>query len=283
MSTLRHILKPTLFTAGVFGTCFCTVAILEHENRKNKYHYVKQWMDSANKRRFDTNQKLLKIRQRVNEWKNNLTTGEKLAAGTIFINAMVLGGWRIQSLRPMMNRFFLCHTSPKVALSPMILSCFSHAMPLHFALNMYVAYSFSNIATSLLGPEQLIGVFLAAGTFSSLTSIGLKLLRGVNQPSLGASGALLGVIAYICTVRPNTELLLFFVPVEAGNAIKLLMAVDVLGILLRWRYLDHAAHLGGAAFGIWYGKYGEEFYHKYKSRVIKNWIDFKSSNRTRSE
>lgn len=278
MSAIRLLIKPTLFTFGFSGACYCTAAIWSHENNRNRYHYLRQWADAANRRRQITDQKFLALRQRVNEWKNNLTQGEKIAAGTIFINAVVLAGWRLKSFRPVMTKFFLSHTTPtKVPLTPMVLSCFSHSMPLHFALNMYVLYSFSNFGTSLMGPEKLIALFLSAGVYSSFVSIAYKLARGISQPSLGASGALFGVIGYICTVKPETQLLVFFIPVEAGNAIKLLMATDVLGMILRWKMLDHAAHLGGAIFGIWFAKYGEQMYNENKKTIVKTWLKYKPS------
>jgi len=34
------------------------------------------------------------------------------------------------------------------------------------------------------------------------------------------------------------------------QAIKVIVAVDAAGVLLGWRFFDHAAHLGGATFGM---------------------------------
>lgn len=34
------------------------------------------------------------------------------------------------------------------------------------------------------------------------------------------------------------------------QGLKGLMALDTIGILLRWKIFDHAAHLGGALFGM---------------------------------
>lgn len=45
----------------------------------------------------------------------------------------------------------------------MVLSCFSHVSLLHLAANMYVLWSFSTSAVSLLGREQFLAVYLSAG------------------------------------------------------------------------------------------------------------------------
>lgn len=37
---------------------------------------------------------------------------------------------------------------------------------------------------------------------------------------------------------------------SAESAIKVMMVVDILGIIMGWKFFDHAAHLGGALFGM---------------------------------
>lgn len=277
MATLRLLIRPTLFTAGVCGTCLCGSAIVHYENRKRPFPTMQDWITAQTQRqRSMIETKYLKIRQNINTWKNQLSTGQKIAYGTIFLNSVVLLAWRFNTFRPVMMKYFVSQTSTtKIPLSPMILSCFSHSMPLHFAFNMYALYSFSNFATALLGPEQLVGLFISAGVVSSLTSIAHRLITKRTIPSLGASGALLGVIAYVCVARPQSELLLFFIPIAAGNAIKALMVIDIIGVIARWRYIDHAAHLGGSLFGVWYATYGEKIYYQHRRDIVNQWVKLK--------
>lgn len=206
-----------------------------------------------------------------------MTTGEKIAVGTVFINFIVLGAWHLPAVRHLLSKYFISHSTPsKIALSPMILSCFSHSMPLHFAVNMYALYSFSNISTMLLGPEQLIGMFISAGTVSSFVSIAHRLMTKKWTPSLGASGAILGVVAYVCIKQPDSRLLLFFIPIAAGNAIKAIIAFDTVGLLARWSFIDHAAHLGGTLFGVWYAMYGEQLFYKHRREIVGRWHKLRS-------
>lgn len=291
MSALGRLIKPTLFTVGICGTCFCGAAIAQHENHRSQYqfgqlarsksnHVFQQWTHRQTQPPSGLSRQFIEIRRKVNAWKNRLSTGEKIAYGTIFINLTVLGAWRINGLRPVMKKFFMSSVdTTKIALSPMILSCFSHSMPLHFAFNMYALYSFSPFANSLLGPEQLIGLFISAGTVSSLASITHRVLTKTHVPSLGASGALLGVIAYVCISRPDSGLLLFFIPIAAGNAIKGIIMLDTVGLLARWRFIDHAAHLGGSLFGVWYAMYGEKLFYTYRRVIVEKYVKFKKSTR----
>lgn len=272
MSVVRLLIKPTIYTIGVSGTCFAGAAIVHYENKKRPFPVLQDWIISQRQRTLVVH-KYNDLRQRINSWKNQLSTGQKIAGGTIFVNFLVLCAWRVPSFKPVMSRYFLSQiSSVRIPLSPMILSCFSHSMPLHFAFNMYALYSFAPFANALLGPEQLIALFLSAGAVSSLTSIAHRLATKRAIPSLGASGALLGVIAYVCIARPESELLLFFIPLSAGAAIKSIIALDFVGIMAGWKYIDHAAHLGGSLFGVWYATYGEKLYYKYRGNVVENWV-----------
>lgn len=37
---------------------------------------------------------------------------------------------------------------------------------------------------------------------------------------------------------------------SAESAIKVMMVIDIAGIFMGWKFFDHAAHLGGALFGM---------------------------------
>lgn len=63
----------------------------------------------------------------------------------------------------------------------------------------------------------------------------------------------MAVLAYACTTYPNTQLSVLFLPMmtfPAGAAIKVLMGIDLAGCIMGWKFFDHAAHLGGALFGL---------------------------------
>ncbi|XP_075235527.1 presenilins-associated rhomboid-like protein, mitochondrial [Lycorma delicatula] len=63
----------------------------------------------------------------------------------------------------------------------------------------------------------------------------------------------MAIIGYVCTAYPDTEMSLIFLPFvhfKAHHAIKAIMTLDAAGILFKWQFLDHAAHLGGAIIGM---------------------------------
>lgn len=70
--------------------------------------------------------------------------------------------------------------------------------------------------------------------------------------SLGASGALFGVLTFYFAMNPQAEVSVFFVPMTADMALQFSVALNVLGVLwglYRFTSVDWMAHLGGMAFG----------------------------------
>lgn len=115
---------------------------------------------------------------------------------------------------------------------------------------MYAFHSFARAIGDVMGPEQLTALYLASGVMASLVSHCYKVAVGSTIASVGASGAILGVVSFTCAAFPNSQLLLIVIPMSAGTAIKSIMALDTTGMLLKWSFLDHAAHLGGSLFGM---------------------------------
>ncbi|KAJ7115928.1 hypothetical protein C8R44DRAFT_832752 [Mycena epipterygia] len=83
-------------------------------------------------------------------------------------------------------------------------------------------------------------------------------------PRVGGTGALYALMTLTALGFPNAEIALFYppnysVPVQWGVTGFLLL--DVLGIFRGWKFFDHFAHLGGAAFGAVYYVYGPRFWN----------------------
>lgn len=119
-----------------------------------------------------------------------------------------------------------------------------------------IAFQYSHLANSL-SPENLQAV-LSEGTalfkqgqgFTDPDMLKLQLL--LNTPTVGASGAIFGVLLAFGVLFPNTQLLLLIppMPIKAKwlvlgyGAIELYLALTQPG-----SNIAHAAHLGGMLFG----------------------------------
>lgn len=266
----RTLLRPLIFATCFSGCCFVGASIWQYENMRKKVHdyHVLQWFEQMPSRKRG------EIRQKMSTWWNNQTEGQKVASVIIAMNVFVFMLWRIPAIETFMVKYFLCSPAMKATCMPMFLSTFSHYSFLHMAANMYVLYSFSTTSVSLFGKEQFVALYCSAGVISSFFSHLYKVVSRSFATSLGASGALMAILSSSCVQFPDAILQVVFLPflvIPAGHAIKLLMTVDTIGLLARWKLFDHASHLGGALFGIFYLKYGREYLWNKRETLMLWW------------
>ncbi|KAM8905334.1 presenilin-associated rhomboid-like protein, mitochondrial [Spinachia spinachia] len=273
-----RLVRPLLFTVGFTGCSFGSAAIWQYESLKSRVqsYFNEMRVDWLEKLRP---QKRGDVRKEVNQWWNSLSEGQRTVTGIIAANAVVFCCWRVPSLQRSMMKYFTSNPASKAQCSPMLLSTFSHFSFFHMAANMYVLWSFSSSAVSMLGREQFMAVYLSAGVVSTFFSYACKTATGRFGPSLGASGAIMTVLAAVCTKMPEAKLAVIFLPMftfTAANALKAIIAMDTAGVVLGWKFFDHAAHLGGALFGVWYILFGHELIWKNREPFVKLWHDLRT-------
>ncbi|XP_016887409.1 presenilins-associated rhomboid-like protein, mitochondrial isoform X2 [Cynoglossus semilaevis] len=273
-----QLIKPLVFTVGFTGCSFGLAAIWQYESVKFR---VQSFFDQVHADWLEKlrPQKRGDFRKEVNRWWNSLSEGQKTVTGIIAANVLVFCCWRIPSLQPTMLKYFISTPASKALCLPMLLSTFSHYSFFHMAANMYVLWSFSSSAVSMLGREQFMALYLSAGVVSTFVSYVSKVATGRICMSVGASGAIMTILATVCTKMPEAKLAIIFLPMftfTAANALKAIVALDTAGLLLGWQFFDHAAHLGGTMFGIWYALYGHDLIWKNREPFVKVWHNFRT-------
>ncbi|CAJ0927582.1 unnamed protein product, partial [Mesorhabditis belari] len=202
--------------------------------------------------------------------------GMKCALFLVLANCTVTVLWKIPQLRAFMWRYFSNSYASRSLCSPMLLSAFSHSSLLHLGINMYVLWTFASVSIDkFLGVPQFCAMYASASVVSSLTSLMHK--SAIRSPirALGASGAILGLLAYTCCKIPEARLQIVFLPFfdfSAQSAIIGVILFDLAGLLFGFKLFDHAAHLGGALFGVAYAQYGEKLWKRY-STTIGRWLN----------
>uniref|UniRef100_A0A8D2CQP2 Presenilin-associated rhomboid-like protein, mitochondrial n=1 Tax=Sciurus vulgaris TaxID=55149 RepID=A0A8D2CQP2_SCIVU len=162
-----------------------------------------------------------------------------------------------------MMRHFTSNPVSKVLCSPELLSTFSHLSLFHMTVNMYVLWNFSSSTVNILGQEQFMAVDLSAGVISNFVSYMCVITN---------------VLVVICTKIPEGRLAIIFLQVfmfTAGNALKVIIAMDTTGMILGWKFFGDTAHLGRALFGIWYITYGHELIWKNREPLVKMWHEIR--------
>lgn len=214
--------------------------------------------------------------QGVGSWTNpeSWTAVEKHIFVFFALNTAVFLAWRVGRLQPFLTRYFTNSYASKALYLPMILSAFSHRSLIHFGLNMYVAETFlSDMLSHVTSPSHFWAFFTTAAAFSSFVSLLEKAYRKSPVRSLGASGALMAMLCYLCIKFPDMQLEVVFAPgypFKAEYAFYGIFAIDFICLLLGFKVFDHACHLGGQIFGWIYAKYGEKAIWGGYSRKVKN-------------
>ncbi|XP_061684435.1 presenilin-associated rhomboid-like protein, mitochondrial isoform X3 [Syngnathoides biaculeatus] len=273
-----RLVRPLLFTVGFTGCSFGSAAIWQYESLKSRVqNYFDElradWLERVRP------QKRGDVRKEVNHWWNSLSEGQRTVTAIMAANALVFCCWRLPWLQRSMFKYFTADPASKTTCWPMLLSTFSHVSFFHMAANMYVLWSFSGSAVSMLGREQFVAVYLSASVISTFFSYVSKMATGRFGPSLGASGAIMTILAAVCSKMPEAKLAVVFLPMftfSAANALKAIVAMDTAGLVLGWRFFDHAAHLGGAVFGIWYVFSGHELIWKNREPFVKFWHELRT-------
>jgi membrane associated rhomboid family serine protease len=97
------------------------------------------------------------------------------------------------------------------AILPLITSMFLHASVLHVAGNMLFLWIFGDNVEDYLGHFRYLVFYLVSGLAASATHIMLNLSSRV--PSVGASGAIAGVMGAYFILYPRARVLIWFPPI----------------------------------------------------------------------
>ena len=211
----------------------------------------------------------------------------------IIINALV---WLAQitvgkDLISIEDLFALHHfSSPYYHFWQFITYMFLHSSEsfFHILFNMFALWMFGSTLENLWGPARFLAFYIVCGLGAGITqALALtydisqyntmyelgqisveQLYMLVNVPTLGASGAVMGIFAAFAYTFPNSQMIILPIPfpIKAKWALLGLAVLDVLGgISSESTGIAHFAHLGGAAVGIiivliWNRKNRNHFY-----------------------
>jgi membrane associated rhomboid family serine protease len=181
-----------------------------------------------------------------------------------------------QDLITMENLFALHHfSSTHYGFWQFITYMFLHSSSsfFHILFNMFALWMFGSTLENLWGPGRFLLFYLICGVGAGLAQA-LALTYDISQynalflagqlseeelfmlknvPTLGASGAIMGIFAAFAFTFPNSRMLILPIPfpIKAKWALLGLAVLDIIGgISSESTGIAHFAHLGGAAIGI---------------------------------
>lgn len=145
-----------------------------------------------------------------------------------------------------------------------VTSIFLHGGITHLFLNGFALILFGSILEKFIGGKRFLLVFFTTGILANLISVNFY------SASLGASGAIFGVIGALIIIRPGMPVWAFGLPMPLFVAGILWAGADILGTIgfLTGNPLDNTgniAHLSGMFFGFLFGA----LYRKLIQRKIR--------------
>lgn len=150
-----------------------------------------------------------------------------------------------------LNPYFVTH---KLYLWQLVTYLFLHGGVMHILFNMFGLWMFGSELERTWGERQFLKYYF-------LTGIGAGVFSVLVEPSsmvttIGASGAVYGVLLAYGMMFPNRYVFLYFlVPVKVKYFIGVLVAVTFFSALSApGSTVSHVAHLGGLLFGFLYLK-----------------------------
>lgn len=143
---------------------------------------------------------------------------------------------------------------------------FMHGGISHIFFNMFALWMFGVTLERFWGSKRFLEFYFMCGLLAGIAQLALQ---NNHLSAIGASGAIMGVMAAFAYLFPNTELFILFIPipVKAKYAISGLILYDIFGELVprAGDNIAHYAHLGGAVAGLvivvfWNRKNRKNFY-----------------------
>jgi len=129
---------------------------------------------------------------------------------------------------------------------------FLHASVPHVAFNMLGLYSFGSDLERVWGPRRFLIYYFACAISAGLTQLVFSAVTGAQYPTVGASGAVFGLLLAFAMLFPDRRVLLLFPPIPMRAPIFAVVygVIELfLGVTGTQEGVAHFAHLGGMLGG----------------------------------
>lgn len=143
---------------------------------------------------------------------------------------------------------------------------FMHGNFAHLFFNMYTLYVFGTVLERVWGTRKFLLYYFVTGIGAALVHIGVQWLTGDFALTVGASGAIYGILMGYAMLYPDSTLMLLLPPlsVKAKWLVLIFAGIELLlGVTGTQAGVAHFAHLGGLVFGLFLILYWKKTHRLY--------------------
>jgi membrane associated rhomboid family serine protease len=131
---------------------------------------------------------------------------------------------------------------------------FMHGGLMHLLFNMFALWMFGMELENVWGSKKFLLYYMVCGLGAGLSNLVVAPLFGQAGPTVGASGAIYGILIAFGMMFPDRPIFVYFLlPIRARYFVLLYIALELYsGVTGTTDGIAHFAHLGGAAVGAAY-------------------------------
>jgi membrane associated rhomboid family serine protease len=127
---------------------------------------------------------------------------------------------------------------------------FMHAGFSHIFFNMFILWMFGMEVENIWGSKKFLYFYLICGIAAGLAQLFIAPIFSSPAITIGASGAVFGVMIAFAMLFPDRYIYLYFlIPIKAKYLIGFLFVLEIFWIGDAGSNVAHLAHLGGALAG----------------------------------
>ena len=139
---------------------------------------------------------------------------------------------------------------------------FLHGGLAHLLFNMYGLYMFGGDVERVWGPRRYLTYYFVCAIAAAIAQLIVSTLSGAYYPTVGASGALFGLLLAFTRCFPYRVVMPLFppIPMRAPVFVMVFGALELLlGVSGTQSGVAHFAHLGGLAGGYLYLRFNRRW------------------------
>ena len=176
--------------------------------------------------------------------------------GVFFLNFIVsqTGFQQVFGLLALSNRAVLEH----FAVYQLVTYMFLHSTRdlWHIVFNMLSLWMFGSDLERTWGTRRFVTFYFVCGIGAGICDVLVNTLRGMNTHTIGASGAIYGLLLAFGMLFPDRIIILFIFPVKAKYLVIGLGAMEFLSSMNVNSNVSNIAHLGGMLTGYLFLRFG---------------------------